>query len=492
MPFVTRFAQRFHQLRWKLTFSYLITTLLALIVLGLAGGLLLLFGLLFSPAAGFAFQVGTVAQNVSANFLGPFANRAALSDALDGWYHDSGTEFEGTIFVVDPTGMVLASAGDRPLAPGTYPTPNFPANVQQLLQETFTRDPSTVSNQTTATRQENNTTYLVAPIVSEQHIRGALLVEAHQVQLISPTLWKSAPTIFLYASGSLLFFFVGAGTIGLASGIVTARSLTRRIRRILDSAEKWSQGEFSTFVDDASTDELGQLAQRLNLMAHQLQDLLYTRQVLATLQERNRLARDLHDSVKQEIFALSIWLRNTRALIGRDEEAAKQQLTEAEKVIRQTQMELASLISELRPVALDGKDLAQALRDYVQTWRTQTNIDASIVVNGKQEIAPAIEGTFFRIAQEALTNVARHSQASLVTLQLDINAIVSLSIRDNGCGFDTRHISKPGVGLASMRERMDALQGQIEIQSQKGQGTTIIVQCKQLLEHDTPNGEEKG
>lgn len=494
MPFSTRFAQRFHRLRWKLTFFYLITTLLVLIALELVGVLLLLFGLTLSPTTGFAFQVGTVAQNVGANFLGPFANRAALGEALNEWRWDSGIKFEGFVVVVDPAGGVLASAGDHPPAPGTHPTPHFPASVQRLLREAFTHDPSTVTNQTTATWQENGTVYLVAPVVSEHHIRGALLVEARQVQLLSPALWKSAPTFLLYAGSSLLLFFVGTGTVGLAFGIVTARGLVRRIRRILDSVEKWSQGEFSTFVEDAYADELGQLAQRLNHMAHQLHDLLHTRQILATLQERNRLARELHDSVKQEVFALSIWLRNTRALIGRDEEAAKQQLSEAEQVIRQTQLELTSLIRELRPVALDGKGLAQALQDYVLTWRERTNIIATFEVDGEQEIAPAIEGAFFRIAQEALANVARHSQASLVTLRLDISTEVSLSISDNGCGFDIRQVGEPGVGLASMRERVDALHGQIEIHSQKGLGTTITVRCKQQLERelcDTMTREER-
>ncbi|GCE03406.1 HAMP domain-containing sensor histidine kinase [Dictyobacter aurantiacus] len=486
MPFSTRWAHRFHRLRWKLTFFYLLTTLLVLIALELLGGLLLLFGLTTSPMTGFAFQVGTVAQNIGANFLGPFANRAALSEALNEWRHDSGIEFQGFVVVIDPTGQVLAAAGDHPPTPGTHLSSHIPASVQRLLREAFTHDPSTVTNQTTSSWQSNGTIYLVAPVVSEHHIRGALLVEAHQVQVFSSTFWKSAPMLLPYISSSLLFFFVGTGAVGLAFGMVTARSLIRRIRRILASAEVWGQGDFSAFVEDTSADELGQLAQRLNRMAQEFHDLLHTRQELATLQERNRLARELHDSVKQHVFALSIWIRNTKTLIGHDEKAAQAQLAEAEQAIRQTQQELTALIRALRPMALTGHDLSQGLQEYGQSWQKQTGIRVAFEVNGKREIAPAIEEAFFRIAQEALANVARHSRAHLVTLQLDIGPEMRLTISDNGCGFDVRRVDRPGVGLASMRERMDALHGHIEIHSQPGRGTSITVRCAQPPEYE-PN-----
>lgn len=172
----TRFAQRFHRLQWKLALFYMLTTLLVLIALELVGALLLLFGLTMSPTAGFAFQVGTVAQNVGANFLGPFANRAALGEALSEWRQNSGTSFEGFVVVVDPAGRVLAEAGDRPPTTGTPLPPQLPASVQRLLREAFTHDPSTVTNQTTVIWQDNGTVYIAAPVVSEHRIRGAVLV----------------------------------------------------------------------------------------------------------------------------------------------------------------------------------------------------------------------------------------------------------------------------------------------------------------------------
>jgi signal transduction histidine kinase len=485
VKFLTRFIRRFRRLQWKLTLFYTLTTVLILSALEIIFALLLLGFVTLNTTGLLAAQIGTVAQNIGVNFTGPFANRAALAEALREWRQGSGTEFQGYLAVIAPDGHVLVGVGDHAPVEGADLRSALPSSVQQQLLHAFASHPSPASTLVTSTSEEKGITSLVAPIMSEQKIRGALLVRAQHVQFHSSDLWSYAPSFLLYAGGSLLIFFVGAGFVGLVFGVVTAHSLVRRIRRILTSVDGWSQGDFSLVVHDTSQDELGQLAQRLNTMAGQLHTLLHTRQDLAQLQERNRLARELHDSVKQQVFALSIWVRNTKALIGRDEEAARFQLTEAEQVIRQTQRELTALIRELRPVALEGKNLAQALRDYLSHWQEQTGISAALEVSGEDQVSPAIEEAFFRIAQEALANVARHSQASLVALQLEVGEVVTLSISDNGCGFEEKLVHQQGVGLSSMRERMHALHGSIEIQSTKGKGTTIVVQCEQQQKRRT-------
>ncbi|WP_306659881.1 sensor histidine kinase [Bacillus pseudomycoides] len=103
----------------------------------------------------------------------------------------------------------------------------------------------------------------------------------------------------------------------------------------------------------------------------------------------------------------------------------------------------------------------------------------------------SIEETFFRITQEALNNVARHSQANMVMIHLDCEEVVTLSIHDNGCGFDIQRGARQGVGLPSMRERMHALKGHIDIQSEIKKGVKITVQCKQtdIREDTNPNAD---
>jgi signal transduction histidine kinase len=116
-------------------------------------------------------------------------------------------------------------------------------------------------------------------------------------------------------------------------------------------------------VHDPSGDELGQLARRLNGMAEQVQNLLAVRQELAVIEERHRLARDLHDSVKQQIFAMAMQVAAARTLMDNNSDAARVRLTEAERLVKQAQQELTALIRELRPAALGDKGLVVALRE---------------------------------------------------------------------------------------------------------------------------------
>jgi NarL family two-component system sensor histidine kinase LiaS len=209
--------------------------------------------------------------------------------------------------------------------------------------------------------------------------------------------------------------------------------------------------------------------------------LLEARQKLATLEERNRLARDLHDSVKQQIFAVSMQIGATKVLLRRDVDAAEGRLNEAEKLVHQAQQELTSLIRELRPVALEGKGLVVALRELATEWAEQTNIVANVRVEGAQTLPQNVEEGLFRVAQEALANVSRHSKATLVQMILKItDETVTLSIVDNGQGFDTARQGYMGVGLLSMHERMKALGGDVQVESTPGKGTRVVAFCNRL------------
>jgi NarL family two-component system sensor histidine kinase LiaS len=219
-------------------------------------------------------------------------------------------------------------------------------------------------------------------------------------------------------------------------------------------------------------------------MADQLRNLLQARQKLATLEERNRLARDLHDSVKQQVFAVSMQIGATRFLLRRDADAAEARLLEAEKLVRQAQQELTSLIRELRPVALEGKKLATAMREMAMQWIQQTSIVATIRIEDMQTLPLTVEEALFRVAQEALSNVARHSKATLVQIVLTSDEkTVTLSVTDNGQGFIPAERSYLGVGLLSMQERMRALGGDAQVESTPGKGTRIIAHCKRLGTH---------
>lgn len=193
---------------------------------------------------------------------------------------------------------------------------------------------------------------------------------------------------------------------------------------------------------------------------------------LAVIEERNRLARDLHDSVKQQVYAISMQLGAARALLEKEHQAYSP-VTEAERLAQQAGAELTTLIRELRPPTLERKSLPEALQEHVSGWSRQNGIVVDLNMDGVSSIPLTGEGTLFRVAQEALANVARHSKAQHVTVELAAkeNDIV-LTVEDDGVGFDLSQTEK-GVGLDSMRERLEAIGGQLSISSERVGGTQV-------------------
>jgi signal transduction histidine kinase len=200
---------------------------------------------------------------------------------------------------------------------------------------------------------------------------------------------------------------------------------------------------------------------------------------LAIVAERNRLARDLHDSAKQQAFAISAQLDAVRSLIRRDPAAAETHVERAEQLADTLRQELASLILELRPSAVGGAGLGAALRQYAAEWSQQSNIQATVHVEQERPLTPEVQHALFRIAQEALSNVARHSQAHRAALWLRYAPdMVALTIEDDGRGFEAQQI-QTGVGTHSMRERAEALpQGRLALESAPGDGTRVTAQCE--------------
>jgi NarL family two-component system sensor histidine kinase LiaS len=209
-------------------------------------------------------------------------------------------------------------------------------------------------------------------------------------------------------------------------------------------------------------------------MAEQLQTLVATRQELAKLEERNRLARDLHDSVKQQLFAISMQLASARTL-AHDQEPVDRLLAHAESLTQAAQQEVTATIQALRPAALHEIGLVEALRAYAAEWSQQYQIAAEVRCRGQRELPLAVEQVLFRVAQEALANAARHSQATRVVLQVVAEQhAVTLSITDNGRGFQPQAVAQHGFGLQSMRERVASSGGTLAIESQPGEGSRII------------------
>ncbi len=196
---------------------------------------------------------------------------------------------------------------------------------------------------------------------------------------------------------------------------------------------------------------------------------------LAVMEERNRLARDLHDSAKQKAFAALAQLGTARGILSGNGNSATMHLNEAENLVTDVIQELTFLVQEIYPFALQEKGLVTTLREHVFEWENRNDTTIQLVTRNERRLSLEVEQALLRITQEALANVARHSHARRVDVSLVYNDdSVQLSISDDGCGFDVN--VKHGMGLRSIRERVGSIHGMLQIQSAPGQGTRLIVQ----------------
>jgi NarL family two-component system sensor histidine kinase LiaS len=483
---IQRILSPFQRLQWKLTFSYTLITVVTIFVIEI---LFLSIAFIYVGANEtqlFASNTYDQAQKAAPYFSQDKPNAASLTAFLRGLetantnpLYNSPSVF---LTIVDAQGNVIASSGTHPTLSNAALQAQLSAQDKANLQSALS---SKTGSNSLSSRTPNMIGTTVASIVSDDfRIHGALLERR-----ILPNVWQLYLSILPFLPRTLIPLTLFAAIPGAIFGFINARALTQRLRKLSSVADMWSQGDFSVTARDRSGDELGQMTRRFNQMAEQLQSLIETRQKLATLEERNRLARDLHDSVKQQIFAISMQVGAVKVLLGRDLDAAKKRLDETDVLVRQAQQELTTLIKELRPVALEGKGLVEAVRELMTQWMQQTGILAKLQVEGQQTLPLTVEEALFRVVQEALSNVARHSKATLVQMKLSMtDDIVTLTIDDNGLGFDSTQ-QKHGVGLLSMQERMKALGGDVRVESSTGKGTHVVAYCERL---GVPTSNSKG
>jgi signal transduction histidine kinase/ligand-binding sensor domain-containing protein len=195
---------------------------------------------------------------------------------------------------------------------------------------------------------------------------------------------------------------------------------------------------------------------------------------LAVVEERNRLARDLHDSAKQRAFAALAQIGAVNSLLRSDPRKAQAALAEAETLVYEVIEELTFLIQEMYPVALKEKGLAAMLREYLYEWESRNEIRVDYSVENERRVPLNIEQALYRVTQEALANVARHSQARRVSISLVyFPGQVTVRIADDGKGFDAQN-RPAGIGLRSMRERIQMIGGTLQIDSEPGKGTSLF------------------
>ena len=196
--------------------------------------------------------------------------------------------------------------------------------------------------------------------------------------------------------------------------------------------------------------------------------------------ERRRISRDLHDGLGPSLASIGNRLMACQLMVDTEPQRAKEELEEIAKGMRVHVQDVRGLIHDLRPLALDQLGLAGALQQQVARLANGGGIRASFHKSGDVCMEPFAEATIYRVVQECLTNIQKHAGATKVEVRLDPAAKgLKTTVKDNGRGFDAGQSlssARPeGMGLLSMRERAELLEGSLSIESSPGDGCEIVL-----------------
>ena len=501
--------RRFSRLHWKLVISYVFVTLVTVLVLEIV----LILGIDWLNRGGLDRFLGSTglkaSREMATRLVEPLAgeSRQEIEDVLasadrvvfrleleetdtsEGLEGSTAPATTGTRVVVNAGGHVVASDSPEAFFPGSpFSDPGHPEAAR------FVGEALTDGRQISFNDDGNRTFVAIVPIVDAAgKILGALYDRRPNVA--GPLFVASSREQFRSLGGSiikgtlllLLPFTVVLGTI---FGFLTTRPFAGRLRRLTDGINALAEGDLSQRVKDNSGDEVGQLARQFNSMAEQIESdtarlrelaernerLANETQMLAALEERHYLARELHDGLKQQLFAIKLTTASALNLIEQKPGAAAEKLREIEELGRQAQAEMDQLLNELRPVSLEERGLVAALDEHIAAWSRRHEVEVDWHADDEPGLPMTHAQALFRFVQESLANVARHAGATRagVALKLDTDR-VEVCVTDNGSGFDPADVDETtSMGLRGMRDRLTRLEGELSIETALGAGTTLV------------------
>ena len=283
-----------------------------------------------------------------------------------------------------------------------------------------------------------------------------------------------------------------AGTI--VAAVVVLSDITARKRAedaLLQAHEELERRVAERTADLARANESLRAEVVERRLAEQARNDLMRRLVVVQEEERARIARELHDQMGQQLTALKLGLDSLKSQPF-DDPAQAERLQQVLARTRQIGHDMHRIAWELGPAALEGLDLPTALSSYADEWSQHAGIPVQFQCTGPWDgrLSPQIETTLYRVAQEALTNVAKHARATRVSLILNRRADeVLVIVEDNGVGFDAENAADPSrwgrrLGLAGMKQRGQAVGGAFQIESNPGGGTSVFVRVPVRQGHE--------
>ncbi|WP_164668181.1 sensor histidine kinase [Virgibacillus doumboii] len=275
---------------------------------------------------------------------------------------------------------------------------------------------------------------------------------------------------------------------GAIIGITTGWYWRQRLQQVSRHLDEIVKGQ-KISDDDEPYKELSKIHQHMEQIQEKIRIQTENAQRLATeranerekslqeivVQERNRLARELHDSVSQQLFAASMMMSAINESNPPEDDSLKQQMQMVEKMIHQSQLEMRALLLHLRPVALKGKSLQEGTKELLAelTQKVPMEIDSKLE---EFSIDKGVEDQLFRILQESVSNTLRHAKASTLHVMLiERDETIILRTVDNGVGFDMENVRTSSYGLQNMRERAFEIGGTCKVISLPDEGTRLEV-----------------
>jgi len=300
--------------------------------------------------------------------------------------------------------------------------------------------------------------------------------------LLPPHLDYFSILYFLLSAQAMLLFpqrvaylWLGIFTAAMAGALLNTSGWREGLPLILlYGAGFYFFGSFATLTarSVAARGELQEAHNQLREYANQAEELAVTK-------ERNRLARDLHDSVTQSIFSMTLTAESARILLERDHTKVAPQLERLQSLAQEALLEMRSLIYQLRTTEGATEELVPAIQQHLASLKSREGLTVELHVEGDGQLPREQQEGLLRIVQEALTNVSKHAQtdAAVVALKM-MDGKASLSIEDRGVGFDPSLVEqrRGHLGLASIRERTEMQGGTLKIESNLGEGTRIIIE----------------
>lgn len=300
--------------------------------------------------------------------------------------------------------------------------------------------------------------------------------------------WLYVKSIFIFLLLYLLFGMIISFYIGFKS----SGKLKENIDYLSLLITQFSHGNYQSRIHIQDESEITRIGTELNELGEKLQNQVKSLQRMAdektelaksahkaaTIEERQRLARDLHDSVSQQLFALTMMSEAAFNQIDIDPSIAKEHLEEVIHAGSTAQAEMRALLLHLKPVYLSGDSLPKGVHKLIEELKQKSSIHFNVFIEDDLVLSEATEEHVFRIIQEALANILRHAEASEVKIDISKRSNeLFIHIRDNGKGFeleDQGH-KKASFGLKTMKERSEELGGTFTVRSNVGQGTYIDI-----------------